>query len=191
MAAMLRRARLTDAEALARIHSESWRASYVGLLPESYLRNLGGPRLEARWRNRLAVPGECGRIRVAEERGRAIGFSQFGAASGDPSLTGFAGEISMLYLDPDETGRGIGGLLLDDSIRLLDEIGFHWVVIWVVSRNQRARAFYERHGLRADGATRWDHFDGQGVLVIRMAKMINPAIDYDEIDRQLRGPSRL
>jgi len=188
MSVLLRRARLTDAEAIAHVHSTSWQASYTGILPDSYLDNLGGPQLEARWRNRLGVPGECARIRVAEERGRLIGFSQFGNASGDRSLDGFAGEISMLYLDPDATGRGVGSTLLERSIEILEEMEYHWLVIWVVSRNERARSFYERHGLRADGATRYDRFDGDGVLVVRMDKLLNAAVDYDEIDRLLRSP---
>ena len=79
-------------------------------------------------------------------------------------------------------------MLLARSIETLEEMEFHWLVIWVVSRNDRARTFYERHGLRADGATRYDRFDGHGVLVARLAKMLNPAIDYGAIDQLLRAP---
>ena len=71
---------------------------------------------------------------------------------------------------------------------VLEEMEFHWLVIWVVSRNDGAHSFYERHGLRADGATRYDRFDGHGVLVVRLAKMLNAAVDFDEIDRRLRAP---
>ena len=79
-------------------------------------------------------------------------------------------------------------MLFERSIEILEEMEFHWVVIWVVARNDRARRFYERHGLRADGATRYDRFDGHGVLVVRLARMLNPAVDYDDIDRLLRAP---
>jgi GNAT superfamily N-acetyltransferase len=191
MAVIIRRARPADASAIARIHAESWRETYEEVLPESYLDRLGSPRLEARWRERLMVPGECARLRIAEEGGRVIGFAQLGPANGDPAIAGFAGEVSMLYVTPGATGRGVGTLLLERTFEVLADHGFHWVVIWVVSRNLRARDFYERHGMQPDGAARWDRFDGHGVFVVRLAKPLNPAIDFDDLDRALgvRSPA--
>ena len=45
----IRRARPDDAAAIARVHVESWRSTYAGLLPERLLLKLSNAQHEARW----------------------------------------------------------------------------------------------------------------------------------------------
>ena len=54
-------------------------------------------------------------------------------------------ELFHLYVEPSETGRGIGTALLDHARRELPG-GF---TLWTFQQNEGARRFYERHGLRA------------------------------------------
>lgn len=50
----VRVAREADAEALARVHVDSWRAAYQGLMPQEYLDGLDPAERAAQWRQALA-----------------------------------------------------------------------------------------------------------------------------------------
>jgi GNAT superfamily N-acetyltransferase len=65
----------------------------------------------------------------------------------DDAARGFAilrgDELSHLYVEPGAFGRGIGSALLE-HVTERRPAGF---TLWVFQANERARAFYERHGL--------------------------------------------
>ncbi|MEQ9076839.1 MAG: GNAT family N-acetyltransferase [Sandaracinaceae bacterium] len=168
-----------DADALARVHLESWRWAYTGLLPESYLARLREDELAARWWRRLAAGEMEESIRVLELDGRVRGFVTFGPLREEPSWLGYAGEIYMLYLAPDLVGRGLGNELLASALSELARHRCHWSVVWVLSKNERARRFYERAGMKLDGARRWDPFGERAVPVVRYAKALNPVFDFE------------
>jgi ribosomal protein S18 acetylase RimI-like enzyme len=70
---------------------------------------------------------------VAEDAGRIVGFVAM--AHGDV--------VDHLYVHPDHQDRGIGSALLEEAKRRMPA-GFR---LWVFQQNQKARRFYERHGL--------------------------------------------
>jgi GNAT superfamily N-acetyltransferase len=98
-------------------------------------------RLHTRSEDRQFLAGllETTEVWVAEERGRVAGF----AALSDELL-------EHIYAFPH--GRGAGTALLERAKELRPG-GFR---LWVFQRNEGARRFYERHGLRlvrlTDGA---------------------------------------
>ena len=71
--------------------------------------------------------------------------------SGEPP----AGEIYGCYVDPLHWRRGVGSALMVGALASLADAGYSEAVLWVLKENPRARAFYERHGWRADGACKW------------------------------------
>lgn len=175
----VRPAHRSDAKQLARVHLESWRWAYRGLLPDSYLEGLRERELAARWWHRLAIADPEDMILVVEHRDRIGGFVTFGPHRDDPTWLGYAGEVHMLYLHPDRVGEGLGQALLTRAFDELARCRCYWVVVWVLARNQRARQFYEKAGLRLDGARRWDPFGERSVPVVRYAKALNPVVDYE------------
>jgi GNAT superfamily N-acetyltransferase len=54
-------------------------------------------------------------------------------------------DLFLLYLEPSETGRGIGTALLEHA-KCERPGGF---TLWTFQQNEGARHFYERHSLRA------------------------------------------
>jgi ribosomal protein S18 acetylase RimI-like enzyme len=117
--------------------------------------------LTSRWRQRLRAEARVGYhasdIWVVEDAGRVAGFAQI--------------------------GRGLGRALLGHSLDILAGRGYFWAVIWVLQKNDGARTFYQRAGLRPDGATRRDHFAGRRVPVMRYAKPINQVLDFEALRR--------
>jgi ribosomal protein S18 acetylase RimI-like enzyme len=176
--ALVRAARPGDADAIGRVHSESWRLTYAGLLSPRYLATLDVEVLAEKWRRRLGAPGDGGSLVVAEEAGEVVGFALFGPAGERDLEDGFAGEIQMLYVRPAGQRHGHGRALYQHAVRELSARRLFWLVVWVVEHNHAARAFYRRVGLTADGARRTDLLGGQPVEVVRYAAPLNPAIDF-------------
>ncbi len=153
----LRMATLEDAEAIARIHVETWRSSYAGMLPHDLLVGMSLERQAAMWQ-RMLRGGET--VIVADDpRYGVIGFGSYGpnrAARSD-----FTGEVYTLYLLPDFQGLGIGQGLLRALFGALAREGHETALIWVVANNP-SRFFYKAMGGRP-AARRDTNMGGQTV----------------------------
>ncbi len=178
MNGLVRAARPTDADAIARVHSESWRLTYAGLLSSRYLATLDEEELADTWRRRLGAPRGESSLAVAEAAGEVVGFALFGPTGERDLEDGFAGEIQMLYVLPAGQRRGHGRALFEHAASDLAARRLFWLVVWVVEHNLAARAFYRRLGLAPDGARRTDMLGGQAVDVVRYAAPLNAAIDF-------------
>ena len=62
------------------------------------------------------------------------------------------GELWGLYVDPSHWGAGHGHTLHTEALDVPRASGAAAGTLWVLTTNQRARHFYERHGWAADGA---------------------------------------
>lgn len=177
----LRRAAAADAAAIAHVHMRTWRRAYAGLLPAPTLARLDLPRLAARWVRRCDGPG----VWVSCQEEQVVGFVEAGAGR-DRSFGQRVGEVYMLYVLPEHSGKGHGRRLLRRALDELAERGAHWVQIWVLAANVPARRFYSRLGLRPDGTRRRDVFDGREVEILRYAAPLNSVWE-----RALRGHAPL
>ena len=146
---VLRRARAGDAEAIARIHVETWRATYAGLLPDRYLVGMSAQGQGFAWRKAIARRGRNEAILVARARdeqaapGPIVGFGNAGPARSN--LAPYKAEVYTLYVALDWQGRGIGKQLLGGLFRGLVEAGLEDAYLWVLSSNP-SRFFYEAMG---------------------------------------------
>jgi GNAT superfamily N-acetyltransferase len=59
-----------------------------------------------------------------------------------------AWHLRGMAVDPDTQGRGVGGILLDEAVRLAREAGAEW--LWAEGRDTALR-FYEQAGWRVEG----------------------------------------
>ena len=143
--ATIRQATEADAARIARIHVESWRTTYAGLLPDRVLLNLNSAEHESRWwRQALGRHRRNNFIYVAEDEGHGVvGFGSAGP-SRDAALH-YRGEVYTLYLDDSFHGEGIGRRLFTAlSERLVVERGPS-MVVWVLKGNP-SRFFYQALG---------------------------------------------
>ena len=139
----VRKAILSDAEGIARVRVDTWRAAYKGIVLDEILESLSVERDTARWQENFAgsrLPFTF----VAEVEGQVVGFACGGPErSQDPQ---YAGELYAIYILPECQGQGIGRALLDASCKWLGEHGYSSMLIWVLKDNQPARAFYAALG---------------------------------------------
>jgi putative acetyltransferase len=133
MEVTLRPARFHDGGAVAEIHLLARRES-MPYLPDLHT----DEETRAYFRGVIRASDE---VVVAESEGRVVGFAALRAEL-----------LEHLYVLPRFQGRGVGSALLERAKELCPE-GFR---LWVFQRNEEARRFYERRGLRlvelTDGA---------------------------------------
>lgn len=142
----VRRATAGDADAIARVQERGWQRAYRHVFPVEEL-DRGGFIYPERWRSRLEHPPLGWTTLVAEDAGEVVGFASVG-----PNRDGSGiGELYAIYVDPDRWSDGVGHALIE---RAEDQLRAEYAgaTLWVLEDNPRARAFYERHGWRADGA---------------------------------------
>lgn len=140
----IREATIEDAPAIARVHIESWRTTYGGIVPEDYIGKFARDERERVWRKILDDPARRQFVCVAEaEDGRLVGFVSGGAARGEAN--GFSGEVYAIYILDAHQRRGIGRRLTAALGRRLLRAGYDSMLIWVLAANP-ARDFYAALG---------------------------------------------
>src|SRR5262249_40551298 len=141
---LIREASLTDAAAIARVHVDSWRTTYAGMVPADYLATLSYAQREQFWRNVLSTPTPAGCVYVAvQDTGEIIGF-----ASGGPERSGdaiYQGELYAIYLLAHYQRQGLGRHLTMAVAQRLLHRGLQSMLLWVLATNP-ARAFYAALG---------------------------------------------
>lgn len=137
---MIRRAKPTDALALARVQVDSWRESYRGMIDQRHLDALSYSAHERQWRRNLNVRNS---VFLAVWQGQIVGFGSGGRCR---SLAGFGSELYLLYVLTQFHGLGIGRALFD--VVHHDQVvqGNEDIVAWVLAENLPARGFYEHLG---------------------------------------------
>ena len=149
----IRRARPEDAAAIARVHVETWRAAYAGLVPDAYLVGMSVQGQSFVWQRSIARRGRFETILVAELAGGGplIGFGNAGMARRGPLPYG--AEVYTLYVAGDWQGRGVGRRLLGGLFEALVRNRFDDAFLWVLASNP-SRFFYEAMGGRRAGERR-------------------------------------
>ncbi|HLS24488.1 MAG TPA: GNAT family N-acetyltransferase [Beutenbergiaceae bacterium] len=132
-----------DAEALAELHATTWRQAYADLLPADVV-DSEVVKMPVQWQRRLTDPGSAS-FWVAEEPGGLVGFSWAEAVG-----PGSARSLSLvgLYVLDSHHGTGVADQLL------VCAVGEAPCELWVAEGNERAAAFYQRHGFEFDGVAR-------------------------------------
>lgn len=131
-----------DAGGLARVHVQSWRETYTGLLPAGYLERMNASLYARRWRQQLTRARSGELVMVAEGPDGLIGYCA-GAfdADADPRA-----EIYTLYLLRQAQGFGLGRRLMQTAARTFKGQGAESLALWVLAGNTRAQRFYAHLG---------------------------------------------
>ncbi len=142
---IVRKACLDDAPAIARVHVDTWRTTYRGIMPKEYLARLSYDQREHSWRQTLTTAFKDNHfIYVIEDRdSQIVGFADGGLErTGNPIYTG---ELYAIYILDAYQGQGLGRRLTLEVVERLFEAGFDSMLVWVLADNPACR-FYEALG---------------------------------------------
>jgi GNAT superfamily N-acetyltransferase len=155
--AMVREAELADAENIARVHVDSWRETYSGVLSDRFFSEKAFAQRAAFWSRYLATDPRPGRMFVAVQDGSVVGFANAGASVGADAEHGFPvarpTTLFSIYVMAASHGTGAGQALIDAVA------GQDPAQLWVLRGNSRAIAFYRRNGFDFDDTEYADQAD--------------------------------
>ena len=156
----VRGAELGDVPALARVHVDTWRETYRGLMRDD---TLDDPSLlnwrKKFWEAALTDPKYAqNTVAVASHEGTVVGIAMSGPAD---EVADSARQLFLLYVYAAFHGSGIGAALLNAVIGPATP-----AALWVADPNPRAQAFYRKNGFSNDGQVRID----DGVRSVRMRR---------------------
>jgi GNAT superfamily N-acetyltransferase len=162
----LRIATLADADAVARLHADSWRRTYRGSLSDEYLDgDVVADRL-AVWHERLGSPASNQHVIVAEENGVLQAFI---CVYGDRDDR-WGSLVDNLHVRFDAHGRGIGRELMRAAAAWsLASYPGSGLYLWVLQANQNGQRFYERLGGSNQGGEEHEGADGGTTYALRYA----------------------
>jgi len=164
----VRGAEVADAEEIARVHVGSWQGAYRGLISDEVLDGLSIEGRTRQWRGWLAPGGERALTLVAARDALIVGFVTLSTRSRDDDEPAGVGEVPALYVLPSAWGAGVGGTLLDASVRELRAAGCSQAILWMLEGNDRAARFYEGQGWRADGGRRGSQYYPEDVDLVEV-----------------------
>jgi GNAT superfamily N-acetyltransferase len=139
-----RRATVADSLAVAGVHVQSWRESFTGMVPQSFLDTMSVEKREQAFSTRFAE--DSYRMFLAETaKAGVIGFADFGK----PRETGraYAAELYAIYLLRNFQRQGIGGKLFALGVESLVADGMNSMYLLALELSPY-KSFYEKMGGR-------------------------------------------
>lgn len=145
----MRPATAADAQDLAHIHIEGWRASYAGLVEQAFLDGLDTDKRASDWAKWLAEGTEA--LIAHDADGKPAGFISFNRLMTPPPGMSpvrplYTSEILALYILPAYWRQGLGKQLMQQAAIRLKEKKHKSLCLWVLEKNSRGNAFYKALG---------------------------------------------
>ena len=163
----MREATPEDTEAIVSVTAAGWREAYRGIVSAEKLAALPIER----WRHEVSVglrrPVDDAFTYVGEIDGAFAGYCFVAAPARDADSGAQVAELVAMYVDPAYWRRGIGHALMQAALDRLAGLPYSEAVLWTFAENERAVAFYERHGWRRDGGEKIHARSGEPAVRMR------------------------
>ncbi|MCR8843321.1 GNAT family N-acetyltransferase [Paenibacillus sp. SC116] len=158
-----------DAEGLAVLHVNSWKASYQGIISDEVLSNLSIEGRKKKWEWIFENLHQDETIYVIEMEGMVMGFID-GGKSREAELD-YDAEIYSFYLLKEIQRRGHGKLLFHKLVEKLRSDHYHSMMVWVLEANPSLE-FYKRMG---------GQYIAQKEITIGGETLIEVALGWDDL----------
>lgn len=139
----VRNATPRDASPIARVHVETWRDSYAGILPSHKLAGMSRRQHVGGWSQSLRNPRREIVLVAEDAAAEVLGFGTGGRAR--TFSPPYEGEVYMLYVLPEFQDLGVGSALMKGLFEQLLRRKYRSGLLWVLADNP-ARFFYQTVG---------------------------------------------
>ncbi|MCM3172930.1 GNAT family N-acetyltransferase [Paenibacillus sp. MER 99-2] len=138
----IREATIHDAEGIAKVHVDSWRTTYKGIIPEEFLKNLSYEQRTELWINNIKRTDSF--VVIAENtEGEIIGFAD--CWKRETNTIPDSGDLTSIYILDEYQGQGVGKELLKHLFFRFNSLGYQKIFVDVLEDN-KTRFFYEYYG---------------------------------------------
>ncbi|MBM7667298.1 ribosomal protein S18 acetylase RimI-like enzyme [Solibacillus kalamii] len=137
----IRKANRGDAPGIAKVHVDSWRTTYKGIIPQNFLDGLSYEQRTKLWENNIS--DQTNTIFVAENENIIIGFVTGSTRSTNKEVG--ASDLTSIYLLEEWQGQSVGKKLLNQIMTSLLEQGYQKVYVDVLADN-KTKQFYQYYG---------------------------------------------
>ncbi|MEQ7054155.1 GNAT family N-acetyltransferase [Paenibacillaceae sp. P-4] len=163
----IRKATINDAEGIAKVHVDSWRTTYKGIIPDDFLSKLSYKKRTDVWIKN--IENEDNFVVLAENpEGQIVGFADCGKRETVPN----SGDLTSIYILKEYHGRGLGKELLRQLFLHFKFLGYQNIYVDVLEDN-KTRYFYEHYGAKLCDSTQ----------IIIGGKVLNElTYEWDKID---------
>lgn len=137
----IRKATFNDADGIAKVHVDSWKTTYKGIISDSFLTQLSKEKRKKSWEwtfNNLNPDEEV--FLAVNDKQEIIGFSNGGRSRNEEFE--HDGELYAIYLLKEYQGKGIGKVLFQSVMDSLSSKGYTSMMLWVLQGNN-ANGFYQ------------------------------------------------
>jgi ribosomal protein S18 acetylase RimI-like enzyme len=143
---IIRRMSSEDSAGIGRVHALTWKTTYRGIIPDSYLDAIQIEEWQQRWIPNLnnPAPNTFGHVAENEEDNEIVGFVR-GGPTRNPELP-YRAELYAIYILEAYQQRGLGRRLVQALAKDLQSVGFSDMLLWVLEENHASRRFYEALG---------------------------------------------
>lgn len=145
----IRRATVEDASGIAKVHVDSWRTTYQGIIPDDFLNKLSYEQRTNLWIQNITQ--ENNYVIVAENsEGEIVGFAT--CSKRETNTTPNSSDLTSIYLLEEYQGQGIGKKLLKQVFIHFKSLRLEKVFVDVLAEN-KTRKFYEHFGAKLYATT--------------------------------------
>lgn len=145
---MIRQLEEKDIEYIASTHLLAWQKAFQGILSDKLLHQLNKEEFVQTWHQTIKNKGRTNYVALTSEN-VPVGFVSFDTDDNDSS------EIYGIYVNPNYWGQGYGKSLMGKAIAEINSLNkYSKIVLWVMTKNNSSRQFYEKIGFRLDFDTR-------------------------------------
>ncbi len=138
----IRIATVSDAEGIAKVHVDSWRTTYKGIIPDEFLSKLSYEQRTELWIRNISNAGNY--VIIAENtEGKIIGFATLGKR--ETNTVANSTDLTSIYLLEEHQGKQVGKALLKQLFLKVKQQGYQKVFVDVLEEN-KTRNFYEHYG---------------------------------------------
>ena len=140
---VIRPSQRTDAPSMSRVYVQTWRDTYLSVIPYGYLFEMSAPRHEQAFFNDLNSRQIISF--VAENASRVVGFITGGYERNLDDI--YSGEIYTLYVLKNFQRQGIGGKLVSAFATQLNQTGIYSMLVRVLKFNPYRRFYKKINGV--------------------------------------------
>lgn len=141
---IIRKATLNDAPGIAKVHVDSWRTTYKGIIQDDFLKSLSYEKRTELWKKNITK--ENNYVVVAESNeGQIVGFAD--AWKRETNVVESSSDLTSIYLLEEYQGQGIGKKLFKELFVHFKQLGYRKIFVEVLEEN-KTRYFYEYYGAK-------------------------------------------